>query len=56
MLNKYTVTLTLLTLIGGIVPAFAPPAGAPLPVIGVGAVGFAAVSGAVVVARLLLKR
>jgi hypothetical protein len=56
MLNKYTVALSLLTLLGGILPAAAFPVGAPIPVIGVGVVASAAVAGAMVVARLFTKR
>jgi hypothetical protein len=55
MLNRYTVTLSLLALIGGIAPAMAVPA-APIPLIGVGAVASAAVAGAMVVTRLFMKR
>jgi hypothetical protein len=54
MLNKYTVTLSVLALIGGIVPAMAAPA--PIPIIGVGFVASAAVAGAMVVARVFMKR
>lgn len=54
MLNKYTVTLSVLALIGGIVPAMAQPA--PIPIIGVGFAASAAVAGAMVVTRLFMKR
>jgi hypothetical protein len=54
MLNKYTVTLSVLALIGGIVPAAAAPV--PIPIIGVGMVASAAVAGAMVVTRLFMKR
>jgi hypothetical protein len=56
MLNKYTVALSVLGLLGSILPALATPAPAPIPLIGVGAVASAAVAGALVVTRLFAKR
>ena len=55
MLNKSTIALSLLVLAGGIAPAFALPAAAPVPLIGVG-VGAVATAGAVILARVYLKR
>jgi hypothetical protein len=56
MLNRYTVALSALGLLIGILPAAAAPVGAPIPLIGVGAVASAAVAGAMVVTRLFMKR
>jgi hypothetical protein len=55
MINKSTLILSLLALIGGIAPAAA-LAPAPAPLIGVGALASAATAGALVVGRLLSKR
>jgi hypothetical protein len=55
MLNRYTVALSALGLLIGILPAAAAPV-APIPLIGVGAVASAAVAGAMVVTRLFMKR
>jgi hypothetical protein len=55
MLNKSTVALSLLVLVGGIAPALALPAAAPAPLIGVG-VGAVATAGAVILSRVYLKR
>jgi len=55
MLNKSTVALSLLALAIGIVSAAAGAGAAPVPLIGVG-VGAAATAGAVILARVYLKR
>jgi hypothetical protein len=56
MLNKSTLALSLIVLLGGLAPALADPVGAPIPVIGVGAVASAAVAGAMVVTRFFMKK
>ena len=55
MLNKSTVALSLLALVAGIAPAAAAVGAAPVPLIGVG-VGAVATAGAVILARVYLKR
>jgi hypothetical protein len=56
MLSRFSLAIGVLALIGGIAPAYALPAAAPLPVIGVGFIATAATAGAMAVARALLKR
>jgi hypothetical protein len=55
VLNKSTIALSLLALVIGIASAAAAVGAAPVPLIGVG-VGAAATAGAVILARVYLKR